>query len=48
MVLDTIETDPATNTPQVDQVSLDSEMQTVLALREYLCGTQSDTSRYEV
>jgi hypothetical protein len=23
-------------------------MQTVLALREYLCGLQSDTSRYEV
>eukprot|EP00267_Zea_mays_P051524 XP_020404484.1 uncharacterized protein LOC109944204 [Zea mays] len=40
-----VETDLATNTPQVDQVSLDSEMQTVLALREYLCGMQSDTSR---
>eukprot|EP00267_Zea_mays_P053077 XP_020406179.1 uncharacterized protein LOC103651580 isoform X5 [Zea mays] len=40
-----VETDPATNTPQVDQISLDSEMQTVLALREYLCDTQSDTSR---
>ncbi|XP_035822477.1 uncharacterized protein [Zea mays] len=40
-----VETDPATNTPQVGQASLDSEMQTVLALREYLCGLQSDTSR---
>jgi hypothetical protein len=43
-----VETDPATNTPQVGQASLDSEMQTVLALREYLCGPQSNTSRYEV
>eukprot|EP00267_Zea_mays_P053072 XP_020406174.1 uncharacterized protein LOC103651580 isoform X2 [Zea mays] len=41
-----VETDPATNTPQVDQISLDSEMQTVLALREYLCDTQSDTSSH--
>eukprot|EP00267_Zea_mays_P044404 XP_020396594.1 uncharacterized protein LOC109940773 isoform X3 [Zea mays] len=40
-----VETDPATNTPQVGQASLDSEMQTVLALREYLCGLQSDTGR---
>eukprot|EP00267_Zea_mays_P056615 XP_023156651.1 uncharacterized protein LOC103635574 [Zea mays] len=40
-----VETDPATNTPQVSQASLDSEMQTVLALREYLCGLQSDTGR---
>lgn len=39
-----VETDLATNTPQVDHVSLDSEIQTVLALHEYLCGTQSDTS----
>jgi hypothetical protein len=36
------------NASQVDQDSHDSDMQCVLALRDYLCGTESDNSMYKV